>query len=245
MEGTFPLLPVIVILFVSTLTRASLGFGDALVAMPLLALVMDMTVATPLVALFAPLISLMILLRHWQKADLRSALRLIVATWAGIPLGLYFLTHLPENYVKTLLGGIILMYGLYHLIRPHLGAISARPLIAWTVGFVAGILGGAYNTNGPPVVIYGRLRGWAPEDFRATLQGYFLPTGLFIALGHGAAGLWTAEVLRLFLYNLPVALLAIFLGGRINRVIPPGKFDRAVHLALVFMGAMLIVNSIS
>ncbi|MCB0316770.1 MAG: sulfite exporter TauE/SafE family protein, partial [Calditrichaeota bacterium] len=78
MEGTFPLLPVIVILFVSTLTRASLGFGDALVAMPLLALVMDMTVATPLVALFAPLISLMILLRHWQKADLRSALRLIV-----------------------------------------------------------------------------------------------------------------------------------------------------------------------
>ncbi|MCB0293434.1 MAG: sulfite exporter TauE/SafE family protein, partial [Calditrichaeota bacterium] len=92
---------------------------------------------------------------------------------------------------------------------------------------------------------YGRLRGWAPEDFRATLQGYFLPTGLFIALGHGAAGLWTAEVLRLFLYNLPVALLAIFLGGYINRAIPPGKFDRAVHLALVFMGAMLIVNSIS
>lgn len=243
MEGTFPLLPVIAILFFSSLTRASLGFGDALVAMPLLALVIDMTTATPLVALFAPLIALLILLRHWQKADLRSALRLIVASWAGIPLGLYFLIHLPENYAKILLGGVILAYGLYNLFRPRLGIISARPLIAWLVGFIAGILGGAYNTNGPPVVIYGRLRGWGPENFRATLQGYFLPTGLFIALGHGATGLWTAEVLRLYLYNLPFVLLAIYLGGQINRAIPPGKFDRAVHLALVIMGIMLVVKS--
>lgn len=243
MENTLPLLPVIAILFFSSLTRASLGFGDALVAMPLLALVIDMTVATPLVALFAPLISLLILARHWQKADLRAALRLIAATWAGIPLGLYFLIHLPENYTKTLLGGVILAYGIYNLLRPRLAVISARPLIAWLVGFIAGILGGAYNTNGPPVVIYGRLRGWPPEDFRATLQGYFLPTGLFIALGHGAAGLWSADVLRLFLYNLPFVLLAIYLGGQINRAIPPGKFDRAVYVALVVMGAMLVVKS--
>ena len=32
--------------------------------------------------------------------------------------------------------------------------------------------------NGPPLVIYGALRRWSPQHFRATLQGYFLPASL-------------------------------------------------------------------
>ena len=39
---------VLVILFLSTFVRSALGFGDALIAMPLLAMVVGMHVATPL-----------------------------------------------------------------------------------------------------------------------------------------------------------------------------------------------------
>ncbi len=44
---------VLVVLFCSTFIRATFGFGDALVAMPLLAMVVGLKTATPLVALVA------------------------------------------------------------------------------------------------------------------------------------------------------------------------------------------------
>jgi uncharacterized protein len=50
-EKMSSLIIVVVILFVAELVRSSIGFGNALVAMPLLVLVMDLRLATPLVAL--------------------------------------------------------------------------------------------------------------------------------------------------------------------------------------------------
>ena len=46
----------LVVLFISTLVRATFGFGDALIAMPLLALVINIKIVTPLVAIIAIII---------------------------------------------------------------------------------------------------------------------------------------------------------------------------------------------
>ena len=72
------------------------------------------------------------------------------------------------------------------------------------VGFIAGSFGSAYNTNGPFIVIYGTIHKWSPEKFRATLQGYFLPTGLLIVISHGFGCLWNHQVFKLYLMTLPV-----------------------------------------
>jgi hypothetical protein len=60
--------------------------------------------------------------------------------------------------------------------------------------------------NGPPLVIYGTLRQWSPEQFRATRQGYFLPAGLLGVGGFWLAGLWTPAVTRDYLWSLPLAV---------------------------------------
>jgi uncharacterized membrane protein YfcA len=111
-------------------------------------------------------------------------------------------------------------------------------------GFFGGVLGAAYNTQAPPIVIYGALRGWPPEMFRATLQGYFLPTGLAILVGQGAAGLWTAEVLKIFLWSIPVLAGAAGIGRFFSRRIPPGKFNRWVYGLLFVSGAVLAIKVI-
>lgn len=56
------LLPVLLILFLSTLVRSTFGFGDALVAMPLLALFIAIKTATPVVAIIAPTIAISLLI---------------------------------------------------------------------------------------------------------------------------------------------------------------------------------------
>jgi uncharacterized membrane protein YfcA len=231
---------VLSVVFLAAFTRSALGFGDALIAMPLLALMVGMQTATPLVALASSTIAATILMGAWRRVELKVVWRLILSTLVGIPIGLFFLKVAPEGVVKAMLGVVLVAFGLYSLVRPNLPTLGSEKL-SYVFGFVAGILGGAYNTNGPPVVIYGALRDWSPESFRATLQGYFFPTGAMILVSHGLAGLWTPRVLRLYIYALPVIVTAALLGGRVNRMISSGQFNRIVYGFLVLVGVLLFV----
>jgi len=235
---------VLAVLFLGAFTRSSLGFGDAVIAMPLLAMIIDIRTATPLVALCASLIAFTILIKNWRKTDLRTTFRLILASFAGIPVGLLIVKNIPETILKTILGTLLILYGLFRLLKPRWNLKGDKGPIAFIFGFMAGILGGAYNTNGPPIVIYGSLRQWPKERFRATLQGYFLPTGILIFLGHGISGLWTQDVLKLFIMAIPVVLLGIFLGGKAHRSISGDRFYSWVNAAVIGMGLILVVRTL-
>jgi hypothetical protein len=228
------------VVFLSSFIRSALGFGDALIAMPLLALIVGMRTATPLVALVASTIAFTILLRAWRQVDVGAAWRLVVSTIVGIPIGIFFLTAAPDGVVNAVLGIVLIGFGLYNLVGPRLPTLESERL-SYAFGLVAGILGGAYNTNGPPVVIYGVLRDWDPERFRATLQGYFLPTGAIILASHGLAGWWTREVMWLYLYCLPVIVGAVLLGGWVNQRVAGERFNQVIYVLLVVVGALLFV----
>jgi len=234
---------VLVTVFLSIFIRSTFGFGDALIAMPVLAMTVGLQVATPLVALIANTVAFTILLKNWRNVRLESTWRLVVSSLLGIPIGLVFLKGMYEGTAKVLLALLIVSFSVYNLLKPRLSVLAGDKL-AYVFGLLAGIVGGAYNTNGPLVVMYGTLKKWPAESFQATLQSYFFPTGLLIVLGHGLAGLWTPDVLRLYVVSLPVAFLAVLLGSRLNRSIPQGKFDRYVNIFLIVIGVMLFVNSI-
>jgi uncharacterized membrane protein YfcA len=229
-----------IVLFFSTFIRSAIGFGDGLIAMPLLALVLGTRTASPVVAFAAAMIALTILLANWGKVDLRSVLRLVLASLVGIPFGLLLLRYAPDHLMKVILGSLLILYGVYSLVTPRLPIIQNN---TWALGFgfVAGVLGGAYNTNGPPIVIYGTLRRWAPEHFRTTLQYYFFLSGLLILVGHGVAGLWTPDVLRIFLYSAPLVLLAIYAGGKVHHRIPVESFSHVVYAFLILMGVVFLI----
>jgi len=70
--------------------------------------------------------------------------------------------------------------------------------------------------NGPPLIIYGALRGWSPQHLRATLQGYFLPASLVGMYGYWLKGLWTPAVTHTYLVALPPVMMAIYLGRAVN-----------------------------
>jgi uncharacterized membrane protein YfcA len=234
--------PVVAVLFVSALSRGLIGFGNALVAMPLLALFAPIQIASPLVGL-ANLTGIMIILAgNWRSVNLKAAWRLILACLIGIPIGLFFIKTANEKVVRIVLGAILVGYGLYNLISPRLPYLKSE-LFSWPFGLASGILGGAFNSNGPPIVIYGSLRRWSPGSFRATLQGVFLPTNLMIIVSHALAGLWTRDVLTLYAYSLPLMLLATLIGIRFGKRIPKEQFHRIVYGFLGAMGALLIVRA--
>ena len=159
---------VLVILLVGALVRSTFGFGDAMVAMPLLSLVVDIRFATPLVGLMAVTISVTILAGHWRDVHVKSVGKLILATLVGIPLGIWILKGVHEDMMKAALGVIVVGFSVFKIFNPARFLLKNDRLV-YMFGLGAGILGGAYNVNGVAAAIYGTLRRWDPEKFRATM----------------------------------------------------------------------------
>jgi len=231
------------VIFLATLFRSAFGFGEALIAVPLLALLIPVEVAAPLAVLVSVTVAAVIVVQDWHAVHVRSATRLVLATLFGIPLGLLVLTSVAEPIVKATLALIIIAFSLYCLFRRTRVELKDDRL-AWLFGFGAGVLGGAYGMNGPPLVIYGALRRWSPEHFRATLQGYFLPASLIGMAGYWLAGLWVPAVTRYYLLSLPLAAAAIFLGRIINQRMKGRSFLLYIHVGLLAIGTTLLFQSV-
>lgn len=237
------ILIVVAVVFVGQMLHATVGFGDALVAVPVLSLALGIRTATPLIALLGNTVTVLILAQSWREIELASAWRLVAASAFGIPVGVWLVGYAPEAVSLGLLGVVVAGFALYSLARPTFPALRQRGW-AYPAGFLAGVLGAAYTTNGPPVILYGTLRRWPPAKFRATLQGFFLPNGLMILASHGLGGLWTRQVFTLYGVGLPAALFAFWLGSRLNRRIPAQRFTRLIYAILVVLGIVLVVQAV-
>src|SRR4051812_34264345 len=152
MGADWTLLPVLAVIFLATLIRSAFGFGEALIAVPLLALLIPVEEAVPLATLISITVAAIVLIQDWRKVHLSSATVLILSTLFGIPLGLLLLTMVDEAIVKAILAGSIIGFAWFCLAGQ--GKLELQnDRLAWLFGFVAGIFGGAYGMNGPPLVI--------------------------------------------------------------------------------------------
>src|SRR5699024_849425 len=184
-------------------------------------------------------------LSWWQKVDRRILLILTISTVIGVPVGLYLVTAVPQQTVTRILGFFLLFYGIYSLIKQrfHLELperwkdSKALPV---PFGFLAGMLGSAYNMNGIPIVVYGTLRDWDMAIFQGTLQSHFLISSSFVILGQALGGLWSKELFIYYILSLPVIFIASKTGKRIQMRIPVQRFETLLFLFIVFLGGMLL-----
>src|SRR6476661_8070953 len=110
LDPDWTVIPVVGIVFLATLVRSAFGFGEALVAVPLLALLIPIQVAVPLATLLSITVAGLILAQDWRKVHARSAWWLTVPTLFGIPLGLYALKAAPPSVVKVVMGCVIIAF---------------------------------------------------------------------------------------------------------------------------------------
>lgn len=234
------------IVFIATLIRSAFGFGEALVAVPLLAFVLPLRVAAPLAVLVSITVAGIVVVQDWKKIHLRSTGWLVFSSLLGIPLGLLLLTSSHERIVKATLALVIILFSAYSL-KARVPWELKRDSWGWLIicGFCAGVLGGAYGMNGPPLAVYGSMRRWSAQHFRATLQGYFLPVSLIGMGGYWLAGLWTSAVTHFYLISLPVTIIGVFLGRAINQRLHGEVFLKYLYLGLAGIGSLLLMQAMT
>jgi hypothetical protein len=238
-------LHVVMVVFVATLFRSAFGFGEALIAVPLLTLFISLKVAAPVAVLVSITIAAVVVVQDWRKIHFRSAGWLVGSSLLGIPVGLWLLTSSHQKAVKIALAIFIVVFSAYSLFGrkpPELKGDSKAWLLG--CGFVAGVTGGAYGMNGPPLVIYGAMRRWSAQHFRATLQAYFLPASVIGMGGYWLSGLWVPAVTHYYLMCLPVLVPAVWLGRVVNHRLHGDAFLKYVYVGLAGIGVVLLAQSV-
>ncbi|HJW89508.1 MAG TPA: sulfite exporter TauE/SafE family protein [Anaerolineales bacterium] len=235
------LIIILAVIFLSVFTQSLTGFGSALVAMALLPPLLGLQVSAPLVALIAGTTELVLLARYRSAINLRSIWRLGLASLVGIPIGVVFLKRVDERIVLTLLGGLLAGYALYALFKLRPAELRSSGW-GYLFGFLAGMLGGAYNTSGPPAIIYGDCQRWSPAEFKSNLQGFFLLGDLVVIASHALAHNLNAAVFEVYWPALPVIGAALLAGLSLDKSLNPHLFRKFVLVLLVVMGVRLAIG---
>lgn len=227
-QSLWPLFYLAGIAFVAALARGFSGFGGALIFVPLASAVFGPQVAAPILMLVDGVLQVSLLKNAWRLGRRREVGVMALGALIGIPLGVIALKHLDA---------IALRWGISALTVAMLALLMSgwryhgapKPPLTIGVGFVSGLLSGAIQAGGPPVVAYWLGGGNAAATMRANIILFFFCTSIAAGLTYLAAGLLDLNIVLLSLAALPGYALGLFLGTRMFDLASERTFRRACY----------------
>jgi len=229
------------VVFVASLVMGLTGFGIALVAMAFLPYLMAPADAIVLLTIYALVFSVVVVVQLRRDLTPRALVDLTLGTLAGTPLGVGLLASLPVGLLTRLIGAVLVLVVVLE-IRQALPARLAGRGWALGAGFLAGLVGGAVGTPGPPVIVYATTQGWSPRTMKANIMGFFVLNQGAILLGYWWTGLLTATVLTLTVTLALPALAGLTVGALLFGRLDPVRFRRAVFALLLVSGLVLLIR---
>lgn len=225
--------------FIAGLARGFSGFGAALIFVPLAAAALGPRLAAPVLLVIDGVGSLPMVPSAWRRAPRQKPV-LLVALGAvlAVPVGVWILTVVDPVGLRwaislTILGlALLLASGWRYTGRPHAGP-------ALLAGGASGLLNGAAQIGGPPVVLYWLgQRGLDLAEARANIVLYFAYTTLWSAVVFAYAGLFNTQVAIMALAAGPTYVAGTLLGMRMYGIASPVLFRRICY-ALIIIAAIL------
>jgi uncharacterized membrane protein YfcA len=233
------LLSLALIVVIAAFIRAISGFGFALVATPLMTLVIDPKNAVIISFLLGMAAGLMVLSQVRRHVDTRKVFYLGLGAVPGIVLGTYVLISLSSNTIKLWIAIVVLVSTIpmllgrsIHFTHDKIGCLCT--------GMVGGVLSASTSMGGPPVVLYLLNQGLPKEKFVATITTYFMVTGVVSLISLSIAGVMTGEALMYAVLMLPVTYLGSYLGVRVLPLINARLF-KIMTTGIVIVTALIVI----
>jgi uncharacterized membrane protein YfcA len=213
------------------------GFGSSITAIPLLALLIPLRLAVPLMLVFDLCVGMLMGVANRKVVDRGEVLRLLPFILLGMLLGVTLLVKAPERALLLVLGVFVLSYSAWSLVlRPEARPISAR--WAAPLGVFGGVFTALFGTGGPIYTIYLARRLPDKTVLRATISGLIFVAALArLALFTGVGLYSQPRVLRLALVLLPCALLGLYFGHRLHHRLPQQHVVQIVW-AILILGSL-------
>jgi uncharacterized membrane protein YfcA len=230
-----------VIITLACFVQAVAGFGLPMIATSVLVALFGIRATVPLMAIIVLELQLLMVVRYHTALNIQTVWRIWAAAVLGIPIGILFLSRIPEAITITLLGLILIFYVLYSIFNFPVPALK-NPNWAYFFGFLSGMGGGAYNMAGPSIIIYADTQRWEPRLFKGNLQGFFLLISVVAILTHSLSGNVTGDVLQKSLFAIPFVLVGALAGFYLDRFINSAVFRKIVLGLLLILGLNLALT---
>mgnify|MGYP001190383758 CR=1 FL=1 len=221
------------------------GFGAALVAMPIVALGLDMRQAVPTCGLMVLALNVQMAWSYRSRLNPSGVGAIFLGGLPGAICGAFILRYFPEAWLKAGLGALLAAYAIWGLCgaQPHARRLAA----GWgaLAGFLSTSLGTTFGFNGPPLAVYLSLRGGTQQEIKAALGAFFIVSCLFIVAAHGLSGLYSRQALVLAAAALPAVSLGGWLGIHISGRFRENVFRRLFFLMILAMGMNMLRASMT
>lgn len=176
------------------------------------------------------------------EVDWRRGKWLVLGAIIGLPLGLWALTAIPEDWARAVISSYVLVMCLVLLAGWKLAHEVGRNGTLAT-GLVSG-LANAPGMGGLPVAAFFAAQPMAAATFRATLVAYFPILDIYSAPLYFMHGLVSWNTLYASLLVLPLTFLGNWLGGRHFFNTDPQDFRRFAILLLAGLAALGLVKAV-
>jgi len=232
-----------VVVFAAYVLRGATGFGAGVVAIPLLALVMPLTVVIPVITTLGIVASLGQSVQEFRHVDWRALRGLALPSAVGLALGLWLFASLDQALLLKVFAAFIIVYGFWGLLpRRPAWRVAPRALAVasgGSGGLVATLFGGM---AGPFYAIYLRALTLDKRRFRASMSSVLLCLGLVRAGGYGSLGFFDRRAIAALALFAPLMVLAMVLGDRWHARLDQARFERVVALLLAGSGVALLLK---
>lgn len=229
------------IFLLAGLKQGLTGFGLGIVAMAVLPMIVSVPEAMATVTLIGTISILGNLGSFWKSVVWREALPLIIGMGLGVPIGIFLLRAISPEIITRILGAVLLITCATQAFLPKDRKLHLPRFLALPMGFLGGMLGGAFNMGGPPVLIFLQSRPLPPKVLVATLQIIFVISLLFRSSLIVASGFVTHHILLLVAIGILPAWIGIMMSAHFQKSIAPETLRRIVLTALFLMGLKYLV----
>jgi uncharacterized membrane protein YfcA len=224
------------------------GFGGsiAIMAVPLMALVMPPTQAAAILLPILVLMDVLVVKTYWGLFDRRALYLLIPGAVAGVALGYITAGAMNEHYMRILVGVLSLVFGLQSLVglqgftgRAHHGGSGSF------FGALAGFTSFSIHAGGPPFTMYLSPKQLSPVLFAGTAGLFFAAVNAMKLVPYYALGQFDTDNLSCSLVLAPLAPLGVKVGHHLVRRSTPSFYYTVVNVALVLVGAKLLWDGVT
>ncbi len=235
---TLALIGLVVFAFAAA-AQAATGFGYALVAVPIFALVVDTRVAVVATTALGFILTASTGYRERGLVQVVTARRILLASLVGMPFGLVLLATLDSDVLALTIAVsvLILVVLLWREVRLPRGVHVER-----AAGLCSGVLLTATGMNGPPVALALQALDYPARRFRATLQAIFCGQDLVAVLAFGVLGFVDQQVAVVVLGGTAGIPAGWLVGDRLMRMLTERQFRTGVMLVLVATAVVTVID---
>jgi len=229
-----------IVMLIASFVQGAVGFAFGMIAMGLSTHLLDARMANILIS---PLAGLNIGLTLWsvrKDIHIRNFAPMLAGQVIGLPFGLSILLYVSPEMLRLLVAVLLIYVGLSRLYHRNRGRKPLRRIWGLFAGFAGGILGGAANISGPPLIAYAARQTWEPRVFKASLLMIFIVSVALKSSFLAIEGSLTPKIAMTAATLTPAILAGSWLGIQLFNRIDRDRFGLIVAVSVLTLGVSLL-----